>query len=352
MTICGDEALCRPLGSAGSHLHHMPRPADEVVAFPSYELYGAGVNGTEERNYDWSKITSVAPFEPMGRWKVGDRAFGEVYCEAHRVGAKMLAWNQPGWNNTACAVSHVYDLWRHADPQMYNATHIAAWATETAECLAATGWDGVLFDAEVTPPDGAKGRAAVTMAVCALKRALQITIPGAPVYFAVGAGVASFDFADMSEKQQCVDMWMIMDYCLCRALAGNLRANADIRVIDGVKQHYTQFGVPMAHVGVIFPWFGCDFACVGGDPACPTVAIAHTTHSEFPADDPSHPGSLSGCGYGEWDNAGIAEVVEFLAPNNTAPDKGWLLDEPTMTRHFIWRNGSGALHDIWFDDRE
>ena len=88
MTICGDEALCRPLGSAGSHLHHMPRPADEVVAFPSYELYGAGVNGTEERNYDWSKITSVAPFEPMGRWKVGDRAFGEVYCEAHRGRAR------------------------------------------------------------------------------------------------------------------------------------------------------------------------------------------------------------------------------------------------------------------------
>ena len=32
----------------------------KVIAFPSYELYGAGVNGTEERLYDWGKITSVA----------------------------------------------------------------------------------------------------------------------------------------------------------------------------------------------------------------------------------------------------------------------------------------------------
>ena len=259
-------------------------------------------NGTEERFYDWSKITSVAPFEPLGRWKVGDRAFGEVYCQAYRVGAKVLAWSQPGWNNTACAVTDVYDLWRHSDPQMYNASHIAAWATETAECLAATGWDGVLFDAEITPPDGAKGRAAVTMAVCALKRALQKVIPGAPVYFAVGAGVAAFDFANMSEKEQCVDMWMIMDYCLCRALAPpNLRANADIRTIDGVVQHYREFGVPMERVvsrhdiadvwaafcqecqqyrceqGMIFPWFGCDFACefVKFSNTCTTETFFH-----------------------------------------------------------------------------
>ena len=80
------------------------------------------------------------------------------------------------------------------------------------------------------------------------------------------------------------------------------------------------------------------------------MTIAHTTHSEFPADDPSHPGSLSGCGYGEWDNAGIAEVVQYLDPNNTAADKSWMIDEKSMTRHFIWKNGSGALHDIWFDD--
>ena len=244
---------------------------------------GSGSNGSEYSLYDFSKITTLVPFEPLNRW-IGNgpsyAGYGKVYCEAHRHGAKVLAWNQPGPNGTACPTTQIYQWWRQTDPRMYNESAVTEWAAATAACIPAAGFDGVFFDAEFTPP-GAKGRAAVTMAVCKLKEALQRTLPGAPVWFAVGAGAIVFDFAAMSEgKERCVDQCeppryrchlgcillkmpaisllagMIMDYCLCRALpvvAGgnplNMRANADIRSVGGVVKHYTEQGVPMERVG-------------------------------------------------------------------------------------------------------
>jgi hypothetical protein len=54
---CSDPALCKPLSP-------IPQPKDEVVAFPAWEIYGGGYNDTVEKLYDWSKITTIAPFQP------------------------------------------------------------------------------------------------------------------------------------------------------------------------------------------------------------------------------------------------------------------------------------------------
>ena len=49
----------------------MKEPVDEVVAFPAYEIYGAGYNESEYTLYDWSKITTMIPFEPLGPKPIG-----------------------------------------------------------------------------------------------------------------------------------------------------------------------------------------------------------------------------------------------------------------------------------------
>ena len=188
-------------------------------------------------------------------------------------------------------------------------------------------------------------RAAITMVVCALREELEKLLPGAAIFWSVGAGVAVFDFAAMSEGQpRCVDLWMIMDYCLCRDLNKPIgdRANADIRSIAGVHQHYTGFNVPMNHVGIIFPWFGCDFLCA--DATCATVIPGHGTDRLGPWDD--GPGAMIGaCGSGEYAGPGYAEVL-LLDANGTDSPPGWLLDEPTYTRHFHWSDGQRRTHDV------
>ena len=154
---------------------------------------------------------------------------------------------------------------------------------------------------------------------------------------------------------------MIMDYCLCRALpvvAGgnplNMRANADIRSVGGVVKHYTEQGVPMERVGIIFPWFGCDFACK--DPQCAAVINDTPFGGPFPLlpEDGTNQTDPNGawarndgsCGAGEYSGPGYAEVLELM-PRATGPP---MLDNISMTRHVIWKNASGDSHDLWYDD--
>ena len=42
--------------------------------------------------YDWDKITTIAPFEPLGGGKstVKTRAAQQLYCTAHKHGVKVL----------------------------------------------------------------------------------------------------------------------------------------------------------------------------------------------------------------------------------------------------------------------
>ena len=132
---CSDPALCKPLSP-------IPQPKDEVVAFPGWEIYGGGYNDTVEKLYDWSKITTIAPFQPLGP----KPELQQLYCDAHKHGVKVLDWSAKSWNGTGCGVTQLYSWCRTNSPEVYNQTAILAWAESTAACLAATGFDGVMLD--------------------------------------------------------------------------------------------------------------------------------------------------------------------------------------------------------------
>jgi hypothetical protein len=177
----------------------------------------------------------------------------QLYCDAHKNGVKVLEWSEKNWNGSQCGVTQLYSWCRENSPQAYNSTAILEWAESSATCIAATGFDGVMLDAEgaytVTHP---KLRAAVTAGVCALKSALNKALPGSVLYWTVDTG-NYFDYKTMIDKQ-CVDMFLDMDYCLCNT---DSRANAPLERVNRTAEIFKGFGVPPEKLGIIFPWFGC-----------------------------------------------------------------------------------------------
>ena len=167
---CSDPALCRPLPP-----HAQPKPgADEVFAFTSFSFAGSGqpggrANWTAIKHLNWTKITAFAPFERL------DAHYGKQYtdawCTAHEHGARLLTNGHQGWNGVQCPVNRFLGWAQKHNPQMHNRTAVRAWASETAECVAASGWDGVLQDMEgmgwpgLTAAQAAKERASITFAV-------------------------------------------------------------------------------------------------------------------------------------------------------------------------------------------
>ena len=81
--------------------------------------------------YDWDKITTIAPFEPLGGGKstVKTRAAQQLYCTAHKNGVKVLQWSEGSWNGTNCGAAEFYSWCIKNDPRIFNDSAVAAWAS-------------------------------------------------------------------------------------------------------------------------------------------------------------------------------------------------------------------------------
>ena len=255
---CDDAKLCRPLNPAP------PEQRDEVVAFPGWEIYGAGYNESEYTLYDWSKITTIAPFEPLdhpGPPSAKKHAAQQLYCTAHKHGVKVLQWSEGSWNGTNCGASEFYSWCLKGDSRIFNDSAVQAWATSTAACINAQGFDGILLDAEGAYTVGKpKVKAAVTKAVCTLKAALHTVLPQAVLYWTADTG-PYFDYATLT-NDGCVDLWLDMDYCRCSPT--NRGGNAALSSIAGITDTYKHYGVNTSHLGIVFPWFGKPSDSVAG----------------------------------------------------------------------------------------
>ncbi len=209
---CDDPSLCHPLS---------PQPSadrDEVVAFSSWVFNGeqSSRNYTAPQLFDWKKITTWAPFEVDETGPDSDQ-YAEMFCTAHRSGARILSWMPLPQGNTSagsggqpvakrgCGVTEFYG-WarqRNGDPSsqaMFNRTAVRQWAQETAACIPASGFDGVLLDQEAIDLDfNQTEKDAITFAVCALKSELNKTLPGNMVAWTSDVG-AYFDYAALTEK--------------------------------------------------------------------------------------------------------------------------------------------------------
>ena len=79
--------------------------------------------------------------------------------------------------------------------------------------------------------------------------------------------------------------------------------------MDSITKTYQKYGVDASHLGIIFPWFGCDFVCLDKD--CTSVAKKPKSERILPGDSNSGntPHGGDGCGIGVDAGPGYAEVL-------------------------------------------
>ena len=290
---CKDASLCKPLSP-------QPPIQDEIVAFSSWIFNIDHPSSVHNRDnytapllFDWSKITTYAPFDQLSpRW-TGNASntdmYSDLWCTAHENKARILDWGYKNAEGVGCPVTRFYGWARDrngnkSNLEMFNQTAVLAWADEVATCIPEKGFDGVLLDQEGIDVDfNETEKEAITFAVCALKQALNKTLPGNMVAWTTDVG-AYFDYATMT-SQGCVDLWLDMAYQWCVDYEAHSetrnRAPTPLAFIDEIVETYeTKFKVPSSKLGVVFPWYGCSFECegegdaYGGCPRTPTTANA------------------------------------------------------------------------------
>jgi hypothetical protein len=187
-----------------------------VVAFPI-----AIDNGSQWRNYDWSKITALAPFGSPGVTGPTDQ---QMYCAAHRNGVRVLSWTDCG-PTLCCPVSELYRWLGSKDRTKLNSTKnsngfftlnrtlVSSWAQTTASCIAKAGLDGVLLDMEDVGGHqwpGVDSMDAIQFGVCQLRKFLNETIPGSLIVWTTEDSRLA-DYKAIAEAG-CVDFYLEMEY--------------------------------------------------------------------------------------------------------------------------------------------
>ncbi len=149
----------------------------------------------------------------------------------------------------------------------------------------------------------------------------------------------SFEYKKLTDGG-CVDIWLDMAYCWAVTAETHSRtrnrAQAPLPFLVGpgsIVETYTQtYGVPLDKLGILLPWWGTAFDCVGGGGAgyggCPAV--------------------------GPKESVAVAPFSDIAAGkflrNATKPP---YLNASVQTKVLNYLNatdGSGALKQLWFDD--
>ena len=125
--------------------------------------------------------------------------------------------------------------------------------------------------------------------------------------------------------------WCVVDET--HSLSRN-RAQAPMEFLTGkggiIDTYVHDFGVPLSKLGIILPWYGCNFAC---------------NPSEVGSNYYGCPNTIQLLNSPTYDDI----VTTYLA-NSTEPNRILHYNTSVGAKVFSYRNGSGAHNQIWFDD--
>ena len=396
-------SLCEPLKP-------QPPPRREVIAYPgSFGLYGQF--GSDWRQWDWSKVTTVALYSNLGNRQQGchTREQGncsssatmtnyccldaELLCTAHAHGARVITWDSgiggcdywdqipghpPGPGTCASPsprnmIAGFYERLRDnpTAPSTTDPAAIRSWAKTSAAWIAANGFDGVLLDIEGVMDHGSAFRSAITEGFCDLRQELEKVIPGALLtltaadtpFFSGFYGISQppFGSLDLAAIDKCIDFWQPGIYCTCTGTPYSNatmqipadtygRSNAPLPVLENMLRTWGAAGIPPERLSILFPWFNCDFACK--DDSCADVVTGPPLQLD--------PSKGDACGLPA---AAFDPTVSLVGPDG-GPGYNEVLqlmqkrvsnithDTARQTKSFVWKDSHGKPHEVSFDDPE
>jgi hypothetical protein len=240
---------------------------------------GAGLfnNASSWRNYDWSKITTVALFASLE----GDEGF-ELLCTAHQHGVRVLPWSQSAFGNPS-PIAVLYEEYRYkykdTVPIFHNKTAVDANAAASAQFVVDNGFDGILLDAEglsaLTPASMQQLRGDLVHWAKQLRSELTKVLPGSLLTWTTGQNATQgnltvYDYRSINDH---VDFFQPMEYCNSGAVSMpntrahqiyySSRSNAPIWTLNMTVTDYAKFGIKPQKLVMLLPWFGSDFRCAG-----------------------------------------------------------------------------------------
>jgi hypothetical protein len=379
---CVPKSLCRPLS---------PQPAKtrpEVVAYhgsehrarkPPNAWSATGVfnNGSKWRTYDWTKVTSIGLFAAMSGAEGWD-----LLCTAHKHNVRVLPWSGEAWGR-ANPIVQPYEAYRYSHVEVFsNHSHIDANAKQAAAFVVASGFDGILLDAEglradsATMPAGAEGRLRKGLVYWAsrLRNELDSALPGAVLTWTVNSNATAGDTVgktyDYTNLSPSMDFFQPMEYCLSGdvpVLAVGLgptaaaharshriyyssRSNDPLWSLNQTVQTFAALGIDKRKLVLLLPWFGSDFVC---------ASTTNCSELVWSPQDPAWFGGQCGQALDGGPSLGQALALHQNATalgHSVADSISW--DAASATNYFDWINttknhsavADGHRHQLWFDN--
>lgn len=386
-------------------LRPQPAPRKEVIAYPGvYGLYGQF--GSDWRQWDWTKITTVALYVNLGSTEQGCQTNeqghcdspgpccvdAELMCTAHAHGARVITWfssigacpsdilNQSG---TCSALRNPIVEWptqlrvAPTDPHTTNPARVQEWANLSARFIVDNGFDGVLLDIEGVADHGQEFRDAITSGFCTMREQLTAVLPGSLLTFTAAAtpyftgfhGLTPEPYGalDLQAIDKCIDFWQPGMYCTCSGEPFSnetmdyppgvvSRGQNPMQGLENMLSVWGAQGIPPSRLSILFPWFNCDFLCE--DELCtrtvngpmlnldPREVFLRANPCGLPAAafDPSLAPSMVGPDAGPGYNQ-VLELLERKISNISH-------NLHTQTKSFRWKDNNSRVHEVTYDDAE
>ncbi|XP_063283697.1 di-N-acetylchitobiase [Pelobates fuscus] len=292
---CADPALCDPI----KHI-------------PDFEVFVFHVGRKSWKLYDWSNITTVALFAQYDP---------ELMCFAHSKGARFVLKGDV----------RITDM---VDPD--NRT---AWITEKVNLAKHQFMDGINLDIEQPIFKGSPQYYALTALVMETTDAFHREIPGSQVTFDVAWSPDCVDLRcyNYSAIASSCDFLFVMSYdeqsqIWTECVAG---ANAPYnQTLEGYDK-FINLDIDPKKLVMGVPWYGYDYTCLelSQDNKC---ALFKRPFRGAPCSDA----------------AGVQVSYRAIMKQVNGSSSGRLWDDQQKSPFYNYKDKSGSVHQVWYDDPE
>ena len=385
-------------------LRPQPGPRKEVIAYPGvWGLYGQF--GSDWRQWDWTKITTVALYINLGSIEQGCQTNeqghcdspgpccvdAELMCTAHAHGARVITWfssigachsDNLNKSGTTCQpLRNPIVEWptqlrvAPTDPNTTDLVRVQEWANLSARFIVDNGFDGVLLDIEGVMNHGQNFRDAITSGFRMMREQLTAVLPGSILTFTAAAtpfftgfyGVTPDPYGalDLPAIDKLIDFWQPGMYCTCSGMPFSnetmeyppgviSRGQNPIQGLENMLSVWGKHGIPPSRLSILFPWFNCDFLCE--DDECTRTVNGPKLNLDprevflgaNPCGLPAAAFDPAASTVGPDAGPGYNQVLELLKRKVSNISH----DLHSQTKSFRWMDNASRIHEVTYDDPE
>ncbi|XP_053712764.1 di-N-acetylchitobiase [Synchiropus splendidus] len=289
-----------------------PQLCQQIRAEREFEVFVFDVGKKTWKWYDWDLVTTVAMF---GEYDA------ELMCYAHSKGARVVLKGDVPLSN------------------MVDPGNRTAWITEKLNLAKSQFMDGINIDIEQAVDENSPEYFALNSLVKETTEMFHQEIPGSQVSFDVAwspkcIDKRCYDYVTIAES---CDLVFVMSYDEQSQITGDCiaMANAPIAQTTEAYDLYLNLSVDRNKLLVGVPWYGYDYPCINFS-------------LEGVCTIPKVPFRGAPCS----DAAGKQKPYSWIVKQINSSISGRLWDDNQKAPYFNYKDPTGQIHQVWYDDPE